>query len=480
MYLEEPYTVELMLLGLPLEVLAHFAGYLELDTLGSFCQTSQKSYFVASKLRTELSIKQAISSERLASVTKNFCNLRSLSILQTGPLSASSLACLPSLTCINELIIGDISQLPDPQALFNALFKMTSLVHLEIGFGVPQCARFPSLQAEVTRNPNHQNFPPLMNADFVVNAAFSPSDLPDFDMSPLMKLKSLNTLVLRNAPVSWDSHQSLVFSCLTELETLEMTYRSPPANLEFLKPLTSLKKLTLACTHDIHGMIIYNLPVLPQLEKLHFPQWSITSGSLELQRKLTYLEFAAHKWKRGDLRVFSRMPNLTFLNMMVNWLPAQEYLTAAFPHITTLWLVGINPACVMALSGLQSLVHLIIDTPKLASNRTASGRQLAPISQLLQALPKLTGFSLVNTERIPSSLRKAILRPESQIRIVELSASQKDISKFVAVAQAVQNNIMEFVAHVGEREYTWKQGYAEFTESAPSLSNAHTLPQLLF
>lgn len=470
MDVDEPCAASALLLGLPLEMIGRSLAYLDRDTLGSFCSTSQQCLWIGSKITTKLCLDRAPTAFQLSSLVKNFEALRSLTIASTGPLSGFGISSLSKLAHLKTLIIGDVSQLPSPQVLINTLFRMTSLEHLELGFGVPSTFSAPALPNGTAQNDGYNTDAraSALNAEYQAHAVISAVDLGDFDMSPLVNLKHLNTLVLRNVPTSWNARQSLVFSSLVDLKYLEITYRAPPANLDFLNPLTSLRTLKLSCTFYSKAKLMFALPVMPALEYLFLSQWSLTSASLAQQRNLAHVEFAAFHWHRADLRIFARMPKLTSLTTTLHALPDAEFLALCFTHLRTLWLREIHPASLVGLHGLPNLINLVIDHPMLNSRTQANGSKLAPVGDLLCSLPALQGISLINTKRIPSCIRKAIFRPGSQIHIVELSGSEGDIHKcIVAAHNAPMHHLSEFSAHVDKVLYTWKQGQSLFIKQAP-------------
>lgn len=461
------------LLDLPSDIFGRFLRYLNPSDITSFCVTSHTSMQIAKDEVTELHVDMPPTSKSFSRLLKTFSNARTLVIDRTGGLSSSALSNLAVLTQLHSLTIGDISALPNPQALFTALFGLRQLTKLDIGFGIPMA--FPTSFSNAFQGAQSANSASIAQnhaanvaaSDRILGGYSAPIDAPDFDMSPLLNLRNLKHLALRRTPKSWNARQDLVFSFLTKLETLEISYRALPANLAFLSHLSELTKLRLtpAFSNDLETK--YALPLMPNLEQLYVPEWSVTSASLKQQPKLRLLHFTPLLWKRSELKSFSEMPRLRHLEMRVHYLPVACILARAFVHIRTLKLNDFDKKLLDRLHKLKNLRVLMLNGFK-ESKKISQESTPSPIPALIKALPNLMGFSLIGVEHIDLEASHSIL--QSRLRMLELSGEVSEVETFIKLGttQYCNNELIEFTAHAGGNLYKWCQGDAEFSVTTAS------------
>lgn len=469
---------------LPPEVLASLFRYFNTNDLNTFCQLSNTTRRIAMELTTDLYLGAPRSSGHFARLLGTFRKARSLTIDMTGLLSPSALSCIAGLSHLRELYIGDISGLPCPQALFDNFSALRKLTHLEIGFGTPIAFLEPQFPpARIQSQCHHKNcslnLPHLIHGPEVWGPYSVPTDLPSFDMSPLFHLIHLEHLVLRNAPKTWNPCQVKVFPFLKHLKTLDISYRALPANLDFLAHLQALKKLRLTCYTDNTTEIRYQLPKMAELEELSLPQWCVAPRCLLKQTKLRLLKFTPFGWMKVHISALAKMPNIKHLEARLSWVPNAASLSRAFQHLHSLSLLELDVSRLHCLEGLKDLRILVLDT-LMKDGRIATARDLNDVPALLQAMPGLIGFSLINVEHLSAPIARSILK--SKVNILELSGCSTCVQDFIDLAnrEFKFNYLTNFTAHIGDTLYTWNTGDSNFTISRTSRRGVDFLPENLF
>lgn len=326
----------------------------------------------------------------------------------------------------------------------------------------------------------------------VVQKGIEPLDgrIFDVDVAPMINLTALTHLALHNVPIFWNARQEMVLSFIGKhLETMEISYRIPPTNLDFLAHSPKLRKLRLVCSSPtplnvrnqrdrlqeenfgridppLHAQgLVYSLPVLPKLEQLAVPQWCVESESLKRQTSLRMLSCTPWGWKRADLCAFGYIPSLQHLEMKVNWLPSGDFLERSFRHLYSLTIVDFDVSRLPTLRRLRHLRILVIDAPTCAG-RAPAPHELAPVAALLRKLPQLIGFSLINVPHFSSEIREAILSPVSRIRILEISGCITCVQDFIDQANKTKTQAFtELTVHVDHSVYKWKSGQKTFNLS---------------
>ena len=467
---------------LPTEIFVRLGDNLEIEHLLNLRRVSVDCYAKSKLFIPRLSMNEPLSASWLQFVIKTFPLAMQFSVnFSIGPMPSSVISSLSTLSNLRSVCIKDVSRLDDPQTLINALFGLKSLVDLELDFA-PISNFYYAYHHPDASNLMQRHHTILKITDNTAQRDNtlkpSPVESPKFRMSPLMNLTNLKHLVLRDVPQSWNLIQDTFFSRVNQLITLDISYRVPPPNIDFLSRLNNLKKLRLSSSRNNFLNTSYKIPFLPHIEQISTSHWCLVPQSLESLQTLRVLSFTPWNWKPLHLAVFQKMPLLNQLEMHVNTLPKASQTSLYFKHIHTLSLHDFVLSRSNRLHGLSNLRHLCLDADQDQSKLQPINSYIPP---LLIALPRLISFSLINVPLIPSEISKAILRTESQIRHLELSGTLACMQKLISLDnESSYHPLHEFTAHVDGRMYKWKSGERQFTVTPPPSNKSDILAAHLF
>lgn len=502
--------------AMPAEICRRFLAYMDSSAIASFSQVSLNFKKISSLQTKTLNIVRSLkSNENFSFLPISFPLLQNLFIQNMSSLDASSIMAIANLEHLKTFQAKNISQLSECRiSLIVALSKCKKLESLEINFGKFSKVDLENdiLSIENGLNTETQGPEQLENSNFS-NHWEALSSWFSVDVSPLSSLARLTHLVIHNAPSFWNARQSKLLSIIgSRLESLEISYRVSPSNLDFLASLNNIRRLRLFCENssastdtnafdveegngnfgqlgnfaanddssDPHSVgKVFKLPFMPRIEELALPQWCVTSESLKtLKNSLRMLSFTPWGWRRADLACFGDMPLLAHLEMKVNWLPAKEYLDRSLRHLTSLTLIDFEARRLESLSGLINLHKLCINAPT-SGGMPAKVRHLSLFGQLLPKLKNLTSFSLLNVNHLSDAIKNAILAPESKISVVELSGCSDCIQDFINTANDIDDkNFDELALHVDGMVHSWKKGDFDFATSK-AISRVDSLPQII-
>jgi len=416
-----------MLSEVPPEIWTRFLSFIALPDVVALTEVNKRLRALATYHVEELSRNDPKNGEAFLSMLRLFPNLRSLRLDRPHSLGDLEFLHVSQLPHLTSLSVRDLTGMSDPQSLFRAMWSCKELRHLEIDFG------------------QHMPF--------------------DEDFSSICTLIAVNKLehfTLHHTPEQWTLMQAPIISCMRSLQTLEISYNVAPTSLDFLAPLTRLRHLRLYVINGSHAGLKYELPHLPQLEKLETPDICLSDTSIARLSKLRSLIFTPWGWKRKDLMVFEQLPLLKHLSIRVNWLPNADFLDRIFRHLVSLTLIEFDVSRFTVLHNLRNLKVLCIDTPT-KLNSPAKSKYLKPIADTIRAMPWLIGFSLINTYHLTQEIQVAILAKESSIRILELSGCENCIHSFIDESNTCElTKLEEITVHVEGLVHKWRNGEDQF------------------